>query len=76
MTDALLAVNGLTKYFPVIKGVVRAREWLALQTCSETLSVFIIRPTAQWYGVLVIISLPPVGNGPAGAFEQKYTVSI
>jgi hypothetical protein len=24
--------------------------------CSETSSVFIIRPTAQWYGVLVTIS--------------------
>jgi hypothetical protein len=27
-----------------------------LRTCSETPSVFIIRPTAQRYGVLVIIS--------------------
>ena len=27
-----------------------------VQTCSETSSVFIIRPTAQRYGVLVIIS--------------------
>ena len=25
MTEALLSVKGLTKYFPVIKGVVRSR---------------------------------------------------
>jgi hypothetical protein len=31
------------------------------QTCSETSSVFIIRPTAQRYGVFVIITFPPVG---------------
>jgi hypothetical protein len=30
------------------------------QTCSETSSVFIIRPTAQRYGALVIMTLPPV----------------
>jgi hypothetical protein len=29
---------------------------LAFQTCTETSSVFIIRPTAQWYGVLVTTS--------------------
>jgi uncharacterized protein len=36
-----------------------------LQSCSETLSVFIIRPTAQRYGVLVNISVTSMAGSTA-----------
>jgi hypothetical protein len=35
------------------KNTVHDYQKYPLQPCSETSSVFIIRPTTQWYGVLV-----------------------
>jgi hypothetical protein len=43
-----------------------ATEMLMLQPCSETSSVFIIRPTAQRYGGLVIIFGLLVSGGEVG----------